>query len=150
MTTQNTKAATPGPWEVRDQHPNRSCLQVFAGRIEVAVLYGGVDGSKDANDIWRDDHERVANARLIAQAPALLEALQWLEQIHRRDGEGYNECFERIGELFRRQTGHLRPGKDASPHAGSSVEERQAVWDKWVSDGLARARAAIAAATGEA
>lgn len=80
----------------------------------------------------------------------LLAALQWSEQFNRRPGEGWNECFERVAEIFHRETGHLRPGKDASPMAGASMDERQAAWDEWIAAGIARTRAAIAKATGAA
>ncbi|RYF07990.1 MAG: hypothetical protein EOO31_04415 [Comamonadaceae bacterium] len=85
--------------------------------------------------------------RLIAAAPDLLEALVWREQFERRPGEDSNETFERIGEVFHRETGYLRPGKDCcfNPH-----EIRQQAWDEWMNAGRAKVRAAIAKATGAA
>ena len=54
--------------------------------------------------------------------------------------EGWNDHFERLGEVFRKETGYLRPGKDESPQSGHTYEERQAAWDKWVDDHVAAAR----------
>lgn len=100
---------------------------------------------------WSTHDKRAANligvtCILIAEKDftALVDALRWSEQFNRRPGEGYTECFERIGEVFYRETGQLRPGKDASPMAGASMEERQALWDEWIAAGIARGRAALA------
>lgn len=89
--------------------------------------------------------QQEANARLIAAAPDLLEALQWREQFEPREGEDVNERFERIAAVFYRETGHLRPGKDCSME---SMDVRQAAWDEWMEAGRAKARAAIAKALG--
>lgn len=91
---------TPGPWEVRDQHPKRSCLTIAprGSYCEIATLFnapepngsGYSEGRMDDDGIWRDDHVRKANARLIASAPtlaaenaelreALKECAAWLE-----------------------------------------------------------------------
>ena len=79
-----------------------------------------------------------ANAQLLA-------ALSWFVMLQRSDGENHNDCFERVGEVFHRDTGYLRPGKDCRLH---SDEERTEAWDKWVQQHINAARAAIAAATG--
>lgn len=57
---------TPGPWEVVSATDNdgRSRRYVDARHASVEVAYCGMDGA-----------ETVANARLIAAAPELLEAL---------------------------------------------------------------------------
>lgn len=105
-------------------------------------------------DSWKqygEDYLRDAQAVLDAVgAPDLLEALEWSEQFNRRPNEDHLECFERIAEVFYRQTGYLRPGKDASPQTGSSTDERHAAWDAWIADGIARTRVAIQKATGAA
>lgn len=69
---------TSGPWEVVDDHPNRSSIRITSGDQEVCVLYGP-DGQPDGRGIWSGDHIRMANARLIAAAPAMLRALQDIE-----------------------------------------------------------------------
>lgn len=84
------------------------------------------------------------DARLISAVLDLLEALQWREQFERRPGEDANDTFERVAEVFRRETGYLRPGKDCRI---DSHEVRSAAWDAWMEAGRARVRAAIAKAT---
>lgn len=75
----------------------------------------------------------------------LLAALVWREQFEAREGEGSNDRFERIAEIFLRETGYLRPGKDCRVE---SMEVRQQAWEEWLRAGTERARAAIAKATG--
>jgi hypothetical protein len=70
---------TPGPWAVADDHPNRACVRITcaASADELASLYWAPsDPSEPVNGVYSGDLERMANARLIAAAPALLEALQ--------------------------------------------------------------------------
>ena len=72
MTTQNTKAATPGPWSFYTQpQPNGCPIVGNASGLMVAML---------SHSIHINDQREtaIANARLIAQAPALLEALREL------------------------------------------------------------------------
>lgn len=69
---------TPGPWVVGEPHPTNACAYVCNDEgQEVATIYycseGGVIG-KDG--IWPEQPNRDANARLIAAAPDLLEALK--------------------------------------------------------------------------
>lgn len=79
----------------------------------------------------------------------VLDALVGLEVLYLRDGEGWNECFERVGELFHRDTGYLRPGKDYGALSNFDDEQgRSAAWEKWIADKVSAARAAIARATG--
>ena len=124
-------AHTPGPWavEIEDGY-----VCIVSGGITIAEVDGG-------------EAEYIDNAKLLAAAPDLLHALQWSEQFNRRIGESYLECFERIADVFYRQTGRMRPGKDASPCAGASTDEREAAWDAWIAEGIVRTRAAIAKAT---
>lgn len=55
---------TPGPWEVTT-HPNQSAILITAGANIIAVP-----------GYTENDDEYAANARLIAAAPDLLEALR--------------------------------------------------------------------------
>lgn len=64
---------TPGPWTYNPESPNR----VTGPRGEtISATYGGMVGDK----------EQLANARLISNAPAMLEYLQ------KRAGEGDEEA----------------------------------------------------------
>ena len=71
---------------------------------------------------------------------ALKDALTWTIAFFLLPHEGWKDHFERLGEVFRKETGYLRPGKDESPQSGHTYEERQAAWDKWVDDHVAAAR----------
>jgi len=132
---------TPGPWVVTVEcgaHvirgasiPHNENGVEFEWRDYVASTWGG---------------EHADNAGLLAAAPELLEALQWMEMFHPRDGEDSNARFERIAEVFHRDTGYLRPGKDCRVH---SSDVRQLAWDAWLESNTSKARAAIAKALGE-
>jgi len=68
------------------------------------------------------------------------EALAALEVLYLRDGEDWNDCFERVAALFHADTGYLRPGKDCRLH---DSEVREAAWNAWISAKVANARAAL-------
>lgn len=43
------------------------------------------------------------------------------------------ERYEIKAMAFRIMTGHMAPGKDASPHSyPAPIEERSAAWEKWI------------------
>ncbi len=73
---------TAGPWEMivgTDEHGGESIVEVLSpyepdGQFQVACLNGPWDGDGNASEECR------ANARLIAAAPALYEALKEAEQ----------------------------------------------------------------------
>lgn len=63
---------TPGPWMVR--HRQHGCIYIGSERSLVAITSMGVDGENE------DEQVREADARLIAAAPELLEALKLCER----------------------------------------------------------------------
>lgn len=75
----------------------------------------------------------------------LAEALAWSVQFDRKEGEDSNEQFERIAEIFRKETGYLRPGKDCMMY---SYETRIAAWDGWIAAGRKRMSTALAKVSG--
>lgn len=83
--------------------------------------------------------------RKVWLAPRMLAALQWFEMLQERPGENSLQRFERVADVFRRDTGYLRPGKDCTLY---SPEERLAVWDEWVQQHIGEARAILAEAEG--
>lgn len=87
----------------------------------------------------------MAFARVVASNAELLDALQWFVMLRPLPGEDSNDTFERIAEVFRNDTGYLRPGKDCVLYP---PELRRAIWDAWIDSHVEAARAVIARATG--
>lgn len=59
------------PWSVADKHPKRACLGILdAGGNTIASLYDahGDKSDQDNDGVWRNDHERMANAEFIVTA----------------------------------------------------------------------------------
>ncbi|CAB4122389.1 hypothetical protein UFOVP37_8 [uncultured Caudovirales phage] len=76
---------TPGPWAMPDSGQ---------GRISKVGANGGWDGliaTADCGDYARSRSEGLANARLIAAAPELLEALKDMLDGHEDACTGYGE-----------------------------------------------------------
>jgi hypothetical protein len=74
----NTHTHTPGPWQI--QFWNDSARP---SRRDTPVITTGKDAIGELFNLWDEDGEdreaeRLANARLIASAPEMLEALQSL------------------------------------------------------------------------
>ncbi len=99
--------------------------------------------------------EAVANGHLLAASWEMREALQAVHDWRGLCDADDLETFERIGEMFQRDTGYLRPGKDDPRLIGEGAEaERDRKWNEWITkkngEINARIRAALAASRGEA
>ena len=77
------------------------------------------------------------NIRINAE---LLAALEGIEVLWARPGEDINAAFERVADIFHRETGYLHPGKDC---VINPPEVRRAVFDSWIASKRDVARAAI-------
>jgi len=74
MTTEETgRGHTPGPWRVFLTRDGRSVIGV--GDRDGGGITDQGDVSTNNQGVWRSGSEKSANARLIAAAPELLEAL---------------------------------------------------------------------------
>ena len=128
MTTKHT----PGPWLLRTAPTSAGlCHIVSAADWRGAFIYG--DGlRKGVDDALPKAQELAANARLIAAAPSLLEALQAIMPFTATMAIG---CH---GEKCREPWCHSCNGEDEAEEAAQKG-----------CDAFAKARAAIARATGE-
>ena len=69
-----TQKHTPAPWLVFDNHPDRACLHV--------APEGSNPVCNDVATVYTSNKNADADARLIAAAPELLEALEFIfEQV---------------------------------------------------------------------
>lgn len=112
---------TPGPWEISD---HRLKTPIGAGPKHIAMVAYFDCGAGDPRSISPSEHN--ANARLIAAAPELLEAL---EEALRKMGEDE--------EQIEGEWGHSR-----------TLQQMEAEGD--LSEAIVKARAAIAKAKGGA
>lgn len=108
-----SKTHTPGPWEVNMQaHPH---TEVFAGNFLICEAIGGQAHLGQVRDFKLDE----ANARLIATAPELLEAV--------KSYCSWGAMTSSDHEAFRRMeaatTAHRRP--PCAPHQGECRARRQ-------------------------
>ena len=80
---------TPGPWHVDIVIGGEHIPAIFAGRVKVASINPYLVGQDNAGD-------RMANARLIAAAPDLLEALQFVGEFYQRNFDVMPVAFETV------------------------------------------------------
>ena len=96
---------TPGPWMLRTTPTSAGlCHIVSAADWRGAFIYG--DGiRKGVDDALPKAQELAANARLIAAAPDLLEALKWM--VLRTEEGGYpdGKCLEEARAAIAKATG---------------------------------------------
>ena len=83
--TKQTSTSTPGPWTLEAGTPDRRLQDRINGADGMPVAYTAVirfEGTTGKQAQLDKFHEASANARLIAAAPELAEALRWLVEIH--------------------------------------------------------------------
>lgn len=88
---------TPGPWRVNDQRESgvmNNGVYVLGGRNNFVRVF----------DEWRDEEIQLANARLIAAAPELLDALKSV-QAARQGHYWLNEITEKIDAAIAKAMG---------------------------------------------
>ncbi len=93
--TPGVSGHTPGPWEVYADHFYSSCL------AEVGHLV--ISARHDVHD-WENPATHEANARLIAAAPDLLEALKGLmrceDDASSSAAGGLKDCIDNTGRYY--------------------------------------------------
>ena len=102
---------TPGPYKIitADLGDDFACIvpvEIHAANGTVVSQSGGLAPD---NEEWRSE-ELFANAHLLAAAPEMLEALEWLaEEFDRRDlGDGamlYDSDIEQVKAVIRKARG---------------------------------------------
>ena len=69
---------------------------------------------------------------LVEEVRALREAIRNVADRRARPGESHNEHFERLAEMFRRETGRMAPGKDQGMEMGArDIGADRAAWESW-------------------
>jgi hypothetical protein len=105
---------TAGPWTWAEDHPQNACVSIYGpsdwGLTSIASLYNApsdMDATQDANGVWGDHPSRRANARLMAAAPELLEALKHIDALDpEQSSAGFSESalrglVLRMGDIAR-------------------------------------------------
>lgn len=144
---------TPGPWRVGASNGANANMVFVDEDVEpwrataVCMVYGLPINTR-ADEITDKYAEGVATSHLIAAAPELLAALEGLEMLGTRMGEGGNERFERVADAFYRERGMLAPGKSepAETATSGSYDIRVAEYENWIIEKYRAARDAIAKA----
>ena len=68
----------------------------------------------------------------VEEVRALREAIRNVADRRARPGESHNEHFERLAEMFRRETGRMAPGKDQGMEMGArDIGADRAAWESW-------------------
>jgi hypothetical protein len=128
---------TPGPW-IYTRNPENTRWIIDGAPARAIACTAGYEPNNEAN------------ALLIAAAPELLEALEQLADVFAYDGEDSMYRFERLAEMFRKDTGYLAPGKDPGmASCQPDGEELRRIYDGWFNAKVQRARTAIRKARGE-
>lgn len=88
-------------------------------------------------------------AELLATVERMRGALDELQDVFAHENECSMDRFERLAEMFRKDTGFMAPGKDRGVGSADQPDgpELHRIYDAWFSAKVTRARAALT--TGE-
>lgn len=79
MSGKNDTKHTPGPWHCDDVHPDSGSIMIGSAKDWVCVMcHKPDDYAAERGDDEENERQTLSNARLIAAAPELLEALSKL------------------------------------------------------------------------
>jgi hypothetical protein len=93
-----------------------------------------------------DELVRAESYETLSRRVAELEgALRALVELYALPGESNSDRFERVAELYNRETGRYAPGKDVpfAAHDDEAYEDRIAQWEAWYAARAAKGRAAL-------
>lgn len=77
MSGKNDTKHTPGPWHCDDVHPDSGSIMIGSAKDWVCVMcHKPDDYAAERGDDEENERQTLSNARLIAAAPELLEALK--------------------------------------------------------------------------
>lgn len=130
-------AATSGEWTYEPQppHPER----VWRGIRIIADVIGD-SAETQANAAFIAAANPQAVIELLDEVESLRDALKTITDLFLLPNEKSNERFERIGEMFTKDTGHLRPGKDYGMYGPRPPENLNQIYDDWYAGKIAKAR----------
>jgi hypothetical protein len=83
-------AATPGPWFVQSNGIDAPTIHTHPTEYGIYIVHPGIES--DGGVCGRTDAEGIANAKLIAAAPDLADALE--RAVERLAADGYGGDFE--------------------------------------------------------
>ncbi len=134
--------------DARESERDEARASLRAAEADNAVLRGIVDRyayqdgfeKRTSNGLYRDARDALSSAH---PGSALLEAVKMAHGALYNPDENATERFDRLADLFHRETGCTRPGRSTPLAMGSrNMEADRATWDKWCDD---RARKVVAA-----
>lgn len=144
---------TPGPWAmeghddyviVADAYPDKPIPMAATSNVAgIAEIGNHTEDCGEANGAHIATFDPPTVKRLLAIAEAALDINAMC------NGDCSIERFDRVAEMFRRDTGMTRPGKDIAAASGEDTprEFRQAAFDKWWKQKFEKLEAALTGIT---
>ena len=155
------RAATPGPWWTRnpthivvmaaDQHITPTGVILNLRTEIVRTVSGTSNGSRAANAAFIAAANPATILALLSANREMGEALEELTDVFAHEGECSTGRFDRLAEMFYRDTRMMAPGKDrglGGPDQPDGAELR-AIYDAWFAAKVTRARSALTTQRGD-